>query len=239
MALMKVTFTGADDSVDPRDMVWISRRWPAVEWGILFSESRSGSPRYPSREWLAKMSEWFDGERYYHLSAHLCGKRVRDLVMDANVEWFEENPFWGLFDRVQLNFHGQFHKAHPRFGVVLDRLMRICEPQLIFQCDGVNDEAVKGYVGRGLGVPLFDTSGGAGLLPAAWHEIWPGKYCGYAGGLGPDNIGVEIDRISSAAKGAPFWIDMETKVRSEDDQKFDLDKCLKVLEIVRPYLPEE
>ena len=45
-----ITFTGADDHTDVRDMVALSKLYP-IEWGILFSISRQGTdPRYPGGE---------------------------------------------------------------------------------------------------------------------------------------------------------------------------------------------
>ena len=44
--------TGADDSVDPKELFRISEKYPFVEWGILFSKSATGRYRYPSKEWI-------------------------------------------------------------------------------------------------------------------------------------------------------------------------------------------
>src|SRR5207302_929741 len=98
--------------------------------------------------------------------------------------------------------------------------------------------------------PLFDTSGGAGLTPddleESWPMAWPGKYCGYAGGLGPDNVADELEKIfgTNAEQASTFWIDMETKVRSyrvENFRKvdyFDLSKCEQVCKQVAPFILE-
>jgi phosphoribosylanthranilate isomerase len=104
----------------------------------------------------------------------------------------------------------------------------------IYQCDGVNDRWIRELE---FGSPLFDTSGGAGVLPNRWPGAWPGRYCGYAGGLGPDNVVEQLTRIRIAAnEGERFWIDMERRVRSDDDEQFDLDKVRTVLEAVKPLV---
>ena len=41
MKLTKVTLTGADDFTDPKRLIEISREYPFVEWGILFSLKHS------------------------------------------------------------------------------------------------------------------------------------------------------------------------------------------------------
>lgn len=70
--------------------------------------------------------------------------------------------------------------------------------------------------------PLFDKSGGAGILPNEW-PVAEG-YAGYAGGLSPDNVEHELMRIQEARNGYPVWIDAETKLRSDDDKVFELYK---------------
>jgi hypothetical protein len=53
-------------------------------------------------------------------------------------------------------------------------------------------------------------------------------FCGYADGLNPDNIGVALPAIAACVpEGQPYWIDMESGVRTDD--RFDLDKCELVL----------
>jgi hypothetical protein len=37
MRLKTVTITGADDAVDPEELLQIQQRYPFVEWGILLS----------------------------------------------------------------------------------------------------------------------------------------------------------------------------------------------------------
>lgn len=236
MILDRVTFTGADDRTDPKELIPISREFPFVEWGILFSGSRSGVPRYPSKAWVSELVKVQWATRFVQLSAHLCGKWVRDLVLEGRFSWLEENlDFIQSFERIQLNFHAHHHPAGEPF---LEALRLVRGKQFIFQMDGVNDQLWESVHDADLpGVPLFDLSGGAGILPDSWPKLIPGVYCGYAGGLGPENVANQVRAIAHVAYGAgPVWIDMETLVRSEDDKVFDLKKCRKVLEAVAPYI---
>jgi hypothetical protein len=52
-----VTFTGADHSVDPQDPIDLSKEYPQVEWGILFSKRHQGMKRFPSIAWLDSLME--------------------------------------------------------------------------------------------------------------------------------------------------------------------------------------
>jgi hypothetical protein len=80
---------------------------------------------------------------------------------------------------------------------------------------------------------LFDASMGLGKaiteFPAPpGPEVAP-RGCGYAGGIGPANVGAVLERVAAAAQGTPVWIDMESSLRTKDDAAgtdvFDLDKC--------------
>ena len=71
-------------------------------------------------------------------------------------------------------------------------------------------------------------------------EYWCGPihiYNGYSGGLGPDNLESELRKIEQVTKPEDeIWIDMETKIRSDDNKTFDLNKVRRCLEIVKPWI---
>ena len=77
---------------------------------------------------------------------------------------------------------------------------------------------------------LFDMSHGAGILPKEWLAPIDGVRCGYAGGLSPENVVSQIKLIESKVGNYELWIDMETQIRSNADQQFDLGKVVAVLE---------
>lgn len=243
MILDRVTITGADDTVRPYDLWCLSKEFPFVEWGILFSHRQQGGPRFPSLDWVHDLASLAEGVNI-GLSAHLCGGWVRELLAG-------EFTFAHLFpalveqlDRVQLNFHGERAKVNvDRFLNALSDRCHQTTPfhlQCIFQLDGVNDELCNRAQSRGIdAVGLHDLSGGAGILPRAWPGANFHFYTGYAGGLGPDNLEVQIQEIEKAAGNAKIWIDMETKVRSEDDGRFLLEKVHRCLEVARPYVERQ
>lgn len=232
MILDRVTITGADDSIDPVDLVKLSTEFPFVEWGILFGRQQ-GKGRFPSIGWIEKLEACHTPDM--KLSAHLCSHWVRDIVLGVNFSWLQHPAFpCYIFQRVQLNFHGQYHKRGEGLETLLHEMSESW--QFIFQCDGVNDGTIGYLVESRLCVPLFDTSGGAGKVPGKWPEVWTGAYCGYAGGLGPHNVVSELHRIKEVAGDERIWIDMERNVRSEDDSLFDLDKVRDVLVQCQPLL---
>ena len=78
---------------------------------------------------------------------------------------------------------------------------------------------------------LFDLSHGTGVLPDQWPATLNFVKCGYAGGLSPENLELQIKAIERIVGDTPIWIDMETHVRSNMDAQFDLSKVRTCLEI--------
>ncbi len=237
--LERVTMTGADDSVKPEELVKLSQEFPFVEWGILLSRKQEGNARFPSGDWIYKLSELMGDhglDEPVHTAGHLCGFYLRQLLAEGDLGCPHFSH--GIFERVQLNFHGeaQFVRS-PEFLHGL-RMIRRSRRDILFQIDGLNDVLYRQAKADGnLRVyPFFDKSHGAGVVPGTWPSPIDDKYCGYAGGLGPDNLAVEIERIHAAAGERTIWIDMETKVRSEDGKRFDLDKVRACLEIAKPWV---
>ena len=196
-----ITFTGADDKTDPADMVRLAESYP-VEFGILMSPTREGTPRYPSQDWIDTIRG--QGLR---LSAHLCGGYSRALIARLERGGGRDELDLEGFLRLQLN---------TTQTVAVELFREWARPRRvrpILQCRGAFPSAP--------GVAwLFDRSGGRGTIPAAWPTpARPGVLVGYAGGLGPETITEALPHFR-----APYWIDMETRVRNERDE-FDLAVC--------------
>ncbi len=233
MKIDRVTMTGADDSVQPGDLVDLSRTYPFVEWGILFSQKHQGHPRFPSIQWLKTLkARRVDGML---LSGHVCGRYVRDMLDGCDGGSLFRHEMWEYtyaFQRLQWNFHAERFKSI-NFIQIRDRLERY-QQHHIFQADGVNDAMMEILHKLGASIsPLFDTSGGAGIVPEKWPAPIPDVYCGYAGGLGPETLALELIRINDVVGNGTIWIDMERRIRSDDDSRFGLDKveaCLRMVQ---------
>lgn len=239
-----ITLTGADDSVDPVELAKISAKFRHVEWGILFSNSNCGTGRYPSREWRR---EFYKVAPDVARAAHICGTTLLEEFAGGGHGGLREEL--GEFQRIQLNFNAK--RLHPS---VLHGLVEQWESEAWCDRDGVGQTFITQHNDANAGVHklfsnhrhiphfnhaiLFDASGGAGLSPASWPRPLPHMRCGYAGGLGPENIAAEMAQIVQAVASrhslpqhAHTWLDMESKLRTND--KFDLDKVREVIEIVR------
>src|SRR5574340_1612433 len=106
MNLKFVTFTGADDSIDPKDLLKISIDYPFVEWGILVSRSQEGNYRFPSSDWMLDLIHKTKGYNI-NLSMHICGRWLNDIIKEGNMTCHPLWVFKNKFNRIQLNTHGQ------------------------------------------------------------------------------------------------------------------------------------
>lgn len=240
--LNKVTVTGADDSVDISKLVEIQQKYPFVEWGILLSKKYSlkdGAGRFPSKAWLNDLINNAAGK--LTLSGHICGSWVEETLLGTfpNLDEIHGN-FTDSFVRFQLNTHAELHKVDvDKLSVVLNTRREKAQT-IIFQLDGVNDIMVPMWKKNHRNISgLFDLSHGAGILPSKWPRPLPGAYCGYAGGLSPDNVVHQMGKIIEACKerkNDTIWIDAETHLRSDGDRVFDLDKVIAFLENSKQFV---
>ena len=230
MKVSNITFTGADDDTSISELVDISTNSRFVEWGILFPSS--GGSRFPSLDWVHNLTEFKEKYPFLKLSAHMCGKSVND-ALNGNITAFVGilgvHPFQ-QFSRIQLNFHGLPIKS--KYPESFNQLVNRLSHEIIIQMDGVNDDLSEDHPDVSL---LYDTSSGAGVLPYTWPSPMPDRRCGYAGGLGPDNLKAELEYLDYfLPENTVIWIDMETNVRT--NAKLDLDKVKKCIDIVEPYI---
>jgi len=203
-----ITFTGADDWSSIDDMRSLSARYP-VGWGILFSRKRQGiDPRYPGGEAQSRFL-WARGLK---LSAHLCGEYSDDIMAGRCIACKIPVDL-SYFSRIQINHAQPVPARIIEFRNRWGTMRCIAQTHSAFPADTSIDW-------------LFDASGGRGIAPAAW-PTHPGRLVGYAGGINPDNV---LDVIATIGATGPYWIDMESGVRTDD--RFDLGKCRAVCEAV-------
>lgn len=246
--LTGVTLTGADDTVQMKDLIALSNEFPFVEWGILISNHVDDRkrPRFPSWNWLKDMPNYEGG----NFSLHICGSYLLDIwqmgIMPFNSRY--EVDLQAKFSRAQLNFHGDAiekddgidGEGYPTLSFALST-DNDSDWEFIVQLDDVNnwvlDELKKDHPRLKLS-GLYDCSHGAGIKPDKWPVPNSNWKVGYAGGLGPDDLEEDIKAILEVAGDQPIWIDMETKIRSFVNGKdiFDLDKCRVALEKASKFI---
>lgn len=239
MNLSLCTLTGVDAETDIIRLVNLSSEFPMVEWGLLYSPKEQGSPgRYPSTRILKFLLNGLPIE--INLALHVCGKGVHDLLYGEPVVTDMVKLMNARGGRVQLNFN---HSRTPINFQLLDLLfVKFPRVQFITQQNPGNSMVAAFTSRRDNHAVLFDASGGRGLLPSGeWLAPLDGIKCGYAGGLGPDSIKDQLELITEAAGNHQVWIDMESKLRTTDEEgldRFDLTLCRETLVAVDEFMVE-
>lgn len=231
MMLHAVTISGADDQTDPEQLARLSEQFSFVEWGVLLSSSKARRPRYPTAAWLDRLQSC--ATEKMRISGHLCGALVKEICRGE----FPVHLDRPLFRRMQLNLAGHFGE--------------IKDPQTLVRCLPRNREYIlqighaendglrlaESLQSSGLEISiLLDSSGGRGLSPSRWPALVPTLRCGFAGGLGPDNLEQELANLREVAGSATIWVDMESRVRTTDGTTLDLSKVRACLEIVQSFV---
>ena len=224
MILTTIAFTGADDRTSIRELAAISKQHPNVEWGILSSRRALKYLSMPLLPGLGWVDRFLDTQTTRCL--HLCGSLCRlfiagrdDFVRAFGAERLQR------FHRIQLNFHDEDEQSLdvPRVKQLLEQ-HGLDQLEIIVPVSPENVRAVYAMKAAGLKITvLFDESRGAGRSPAEWPRPLADIKCGYAGGLGPDNIREELGKISLVTpQHYSTWVDMQRRVRDGID--FDLNK---------------
>ena len=214
----RITITGADEKTDMERLA----KMP-IEVGILLSLSPTAdkNPRYPSIPWIVS-----NAPKLKHAALHVCGSAAQDALMSGRL-----GAIIPYFQRIQIN--GKLPDN------VVEEACRMYPGHTIIT-------QVSSYEEGNYDVPMqnhaiiVDSSGGTGKTPDEWLAPLAFKPCariedveskdiGFAGGLGPDNIKEELVKIGYLGRGG--WVDMETKVRTDDWLDLDL-----VEEVLAQYL---
>jgi hypothetical protein len=232
--LTRVTITGADDGVSPKDLAVLSVAYPFVEWGILFSMKRFGVARYPHPDWVGELLhvKEEDSPAPMKLAAHVCGSFAREIADGTRLRFDEGQDF----DRVQLN---GIPLGTPTLG---ETAARMAPQELILQAKSLDELAKVGTTPVSLWPRtmqvLLDASGGTGKEISDYPFQLPKNVCvGFAGGIGPDNVERILGEVTSAFPDRDFWIDMESGVRTDD--VFDLEKVASVLKQAARFVKHE
>lgn len=237
VTLTRVTISGADDQVSPAAMAALSANYPFVEWGILFSQSREGQSRYPSKKWRDEVVKLARTKQRMRLSAHLCGSYARSFMDGEDRALIGD--YSGVFERVQVNGFDAASAASfiekARSLSAFEFILQAPNERALFACTWIASTIGRCSV-------LFDPSGGHGvnlLSVGAPRSVEPWLPIGFAGGIGPHNV-EEVAAMLDAAgfrtgNRAETWIDMESGVRDADDV-FDIERVVAVLHKIEQWV---
>ena len=186
-----VTLTGCDRPDTIVDLQRIAADYPGrVEYGILISAEKAGSPRFPAPSTVEELRR--AGLR---LSAHLCGSLAEAVFAGRDVQIDLSG-----FTRVQVNLIGRH--AGPAAVEAAIGFGRAWGIRTVLQCG-------QGFPAETRCDWLLDNSFGKGRTVGAIPDMTgTPAFCGISGGLMPRTVGAVLAQIPSSA--CPFWIDAES-----------------------------
>jgi hypothetical protein len=224
MNIIGCTICGADDDSKLLDLVALSSQYPLLEWGILYQPSRQGSPAYPTDIWL---KEFYRAAPWVRKSLHLCGEGLSFFIDGVT----NLTHHLHKYQRIQLNIDLAEEQTPARLSKLATKLKSFPDIEFIFPLNDESHAFLPLFDTSRMSV-LFDGSGGRGLSPEIWPVPLANHSCGYAGGLGPDNLAASLRKLDAVVRPQDkVWIDMQSGVRSHDN-KLDMAKVRSVLDQV-------
>lgn len=226
--ISRATFTGADDACSYHHLNSIRDEYQFIEWGILYSPSRAGNgPRCPSISNIIKFINNINGS----MAIHLCGGGVNEFINGKGPGYELATNVIDRNGRVQVNVNFGSLTETKKLKLV-ESISKNNNGSFILQMNDSNKDILRYFAGVYNYSVLFDGSGGRGEQPSNWPFPYDGIKCGYAGGLGPISLEKELRNIKVVAGMADIWVDMESKIRTDEDDCLDLSKCLQCAGII-------
>ena len=247
MILRNVTITGADDNVDRKDLYKLSKKYPFVEWGILWYQKKMGQQRYPQKEWIKSLLRY--KPKNVQISLHICGVDAVNFAYNRKGQNFDESEIWEYIfksERIQLNLPASSYDAdgviallsrqkNYDFRYAVNRYHALNPGRYVVIQANEGNKILNACLEREPAIEfLFDESRGNGKTMKEYPLPIPQKYNGYAGGISPDNVLAVLHDLSKVVLDQDeIWIDMESGVRTNNE--FDLEKVKSVLSDVKLY----
>jgi hypothetical protein len=224
VSFLGVTFAGLDGTADLERLKEIRSLYFTVEWGIrLAVERQGGDADLPDIGWIRRLAPELN------LSAQLQGKCASNFLQGDDVELMARySECWPQFRRIQIDSPSAMAEVDlPGLTRLMEKNL---EKQLVFRVRDQNLEVADALVTKGISCStLFDQSEVQELAQKRWPKgIKRFVGCGYAGGLGPDNIYKQLSPILNAAQSAErWWVEIDSSLRTMEDGRevFNLSSC--------------
>ena len=252
MKLKYITCSGLNEKKDAFAVYTMATRYcsrrknyPIVEVGVQVSGQKCsfGSPRY---EWLTEVHKLaVKNKKNVHFALHLncdwvemfcAGEKIPEL---ENLLRFKDHKGKPFFSRIQLNFKIDRNKVPPveKLAEVLKKYT-VPGRKFIVSYNEANAAYLKKLYRLFKKVDcLYDSSFGEGKL-GKWKSPCFGNLTkvvqGYAGGLSPENICEEMEKIIAVLpENAVFSIDAENGLKDivETNDEKDLSRCVRYIDL--------
>ena len=184
------------------------------------SKMTTGMPR---NIWFNQLLHAAIEQRYMNLAIHINAEWANDICTNGNIpnivyNWIQMERIHNkpLIQRIQLNM-SKATAANINAGNLAQIIHDFKHTEFILQYNDNTKDAVEKLHQTGAKFSLlFDASGGNGVSPNNWQKpIYETHPMGYSGGLSPENIMQNLDKINAVAGDATIWIDAEGKLKSQ------------------------
>jgi hypothetical protein len=219
--MQRITLTGIDSNTNLNAIHAFLKKYPYLEIGVLYSAISNGHNRYPNLAviWNLCASPHYLQNRF---ALHICGNEALSRLKAGELHRLIPPGI-----RIQVN---GTHKPYV--------IQALCDQYplntIITQHNELNDRLYRDVSASNHEI-LIDSSCGTGVTPKVWSYPNTNKRIGFAGGLGICNLTDQLDVIENFSLNQPYWVDMETSLRDEDDW-FSVDKAFTILETFDKYL---
>ena len=232
MKLKFITCSGTNEHTDISALVNLLTEFPNAEAGIQVWGEKCSShlPRY---HWIKALHSYLnDRKQTVNLAAHInrdwvegfcSGSLAPELEEILNLRDYQGQKF---IRRIQLNFKIGREKS-PDINKLATIIKQFPEQRIILSHNPANAELIRQiYQQNIIFDTLFDASFGAGILPDRREvPVFIDRLQGYAGGLGPDNIASELDKIAAVVPwNAEIYVDAQGRLEN-DDRHLSIEKC--------------
>ena len=227
MFLKTIVCSGINEKNDINDAIEFLKKHKNAEFGVQCSPKKASyhTPRFDwLKELLYKLHEQkIENKIALHLNEgfviSFCDGRVPDEISDLlNIGQ--------SVGRMQLNFkigREVFSSGCVPDIKTLEKTIKMVEAHpIILSASQPNLPFIHKAYHRNMKFDvLFDDSFGEGVVPDVRKPpLFEEVFQGYAGGLSPENIFEEIEKIKKVAKGSVF-IDAEGKLKKDGHFSFD------------------
>lgn len=221
MKLRYITCSDPREDIPVQSMINFATQYPKIEFGV---QAHVG-PMSPK----ASRNVWFN--QIVNMSENM--KSAPNLALHVNYKWCDimcsgcvpcELKQWlnrynrytkkPVIKRIQLNIgdNANWFEANK----IADLIKQFPDHEFIFPWNESVAQRIETLKNTGAKFSLlFDGSYGAGISPSNWSKpVYPDVPNGYAGGLGPDNIEENLDKINKILPSDyTTWVDAEGRLR--------------------------
>lgn len=227
MQINKVMIAGMDNKVSIVELEKLKEEFPFVEWGVLFSQPKAGTNRYPDHVWIQEFCNSNTGD----MSAHFCGVYAREILEKGIFDGAEN--LQSNFTAVQLNYNFGRSKNWKRNN--LDTFIEEYDRDIILQYNKSNEFLLNLLPHNDKVRMLYDASGGRGTEITGIYNPVKQFYTGYAGGINVDNVDKICTNINLHPHNNEVWIDLESGARNQFNE-FDLELVKRILSKTQKYI---